>query len=66
VLKQNLNVCNVYVCVCINADQVVLLSQCPTAAVNMKTVSMRSERVSVDLQSLRYQTDAGQVEQGLR
>lgn len=47
-------------------DQVALLSHCPTAAVNMKTVSLRSERLGIDLQSQRYQTDAVHVEQGLR
>jgi len=42
------------------------MSQCPTAAVSKKSVAMRSERLNIDLQSQRYQSDAGLVEQSLR
>jgi len=49
-----------------SGDQVALISQCPTATVSKKSVAMRSERLSTDLQSQRYQTDAGLVEQSLR
>ena len=49
-----------------SVDQVALISQCPMAAVSKKTVAMRSERLCIDLQSQRYQSDAGLVEQSLR